>query len=51
MSAWNGVYEDHREGEICSECGEEFDWIDEATELCETCFEHIFGHPMPEERP
>jgi hypothetical protein len=27
----------------CSECGDDCPDVDEATELCEMCFEHIFG--------
>lgn len=27
----------------CAECHDIGEWVDEATELCEMCFEHIFG--------
>lgn len=27
----------------CSECGDTGPWIDEATELCEMCYDHIMG--------
>lgn len=40
-----GVLEDEEFGSpgVCLECGDESPWVDEATELCEMCFEHIFG--------
>lgn len=37
---------------VCSECGDDGPWIDEATELCEMCYEHIMGpddHLEPEQ--
>lgn len=35
---------------ICTNCGEDFPELDEATELCDACFEHIFGY-FPEDDP
>lgn len=44
MSAFNGIYKpESLDGSICSECGDSFPEIDEATELCDHCFEQIFG--------
>jgi hypothetical protein len=48
MSAFNGIYEDVGSSkQICSECGDEFPEVDEATELCDGCFEYIMGEPLP----
>jgi hypothetical protein len=32
---------------ICSMCGQDDPEVDEATELCPSCFEWTFDEPMP----
>ena len=34
---------------ICDNCGDSFPFLDEATDLCEGCYEFIFGEPPDDE--
>lgn len=35
---------------VCALCGDDFPEIDEATELCDSCFEWVFGDGSLEQR-
>lgn len=46
MTAWTDFLRDDEpfgQPGVCTRCGDDSPNVDEATELCEMCFEHTFG--------